>query len=97
MARSIDGDSKHPKRMKSRPSSGSVAGLGFEMAAAVVGFSLVGYWVGGYYGNSALGITIGGVLGVIGGTYNMIRAALLASRHDSTRSKTTDRNQDSSG
>ena len=95
MARSIDGDSKHPKRVKSRPSSGSLAGLGFEMAAAVAGFSLVGYWIGRYYGNSALGITIGGALGVIGGTYNMIRAALMASRRESTRKKTSDRQQDS--
>ncbi len=97
MARSIDGDRKHPKRMKSRPSSGGLAGIGFEMAGAVAGFSLVGYWIGGYYGNSGLGITIGGALGVVGGTYNMIRTALMASRRESARKKTSDRKKDSQG
>ena len=88
---------KHPKQMKSRPAARGLAGIGFEMTAAVAGFSLVGYWIGGYFGNSALGITIGGALGVIGGTYNMIRAALSVSRRDSAQKKTIDRKSDSRG
>ena len=97
MARSVGGGTKRLNRMKSRASRGGLSGLGFEMAAAVAGFALVGYWIGGHYGNSAMGITIGGALGVIGGTYNMIRSALMASRRDSAPKKTTNRKPDSRG
>jgi F0F1-type ATP synthase assembly protein I len=49
---------------------------GFELAAAVAGFMLVGRWIGGYYGNARLGIVIGAVLGIVGGMYNLVRASL---------------------
>ena len=56
-----------------------MAGLGFEMAAGVGGFALLGYWIGGYYDRAALGIVIGAALGIIGGMYNLIRASLASS------------------
>ena len=42
--------------MSKRRVSTRLAGIGFELAAAVAGFALVGYWVGKYYGNPALGL-----------------------------------------
>ncbi len=62
--------------MKKRPRWSSLAGQGFELTAAVIGFGLVGYWVGGYLGSARNGLLIGSVLGIIGGLYNLIRASL---------------------
>lgn len=53
--------------------------MGFELAAAVAGFVLFGYWIGKYFGNAEMGIVIGAVLGLIGGMYNLIRATIAAS------------------
>lgn len=64
--------------MKRRPTSSRLTGLGFEFAAAVAGFCLVGYWIGRFYDNGRLGLVIGAVLGLIGGMYNLLRATLAA-------------------
>ncbi len=61
------------------PTSNRLAGLGFEVAAAVAGFTLFGYWIGSHYGRATLGLLVGAGLGVLGGTYNLIRAALSVS------------------
>lgn len=54
----------------------SLAGHGFELTAAVVGFGLVGYWVGGHLGNASIGLLVGALLGIFGGLYNLIRSSL---------------------
>lgn len=56
----------------------SLAGQGFELTAAVMGFGAVGYWVGGYFGNASIGLLIGALLGIFGGLYNLIRSSLRA-------------------
>ena len=53
-------------------------GIGFEFVAAVVGFTLVGYWVDRHYDSSPAGILIGLALGLIGATYNLVRATRIA-------------------
>lgn len=65
--------------MKKRSSSSRLGGLGFEFAAAVAGFSLLGYWIGRHYENPQLGLLIGAILGIIGGMYNLIRATTAVS------------------
>jgi F0F1-type ATP synthase assembly protein I len=60
--------------MKKRSRRSGLAGLGFEFAGAVAGFTLFGYWIGKHYGDPKLGVLIGAVLGIIGGMYNLIRA-----------------------
>ncbi len=67
-----------------------MAGLGFEMAGGVAGFAVFGYWIGGYYGRAELGTLIGALLGIVGGTYNLIRAALLAAKKASTPKRPPD-------
>lgn len=70
-------------RSDSSDSSGSwtrVAGLGFELAAAVGGFALVGWWVGRWLGNARTGLLVGAVLGIVGGLYNLVRTSLIALR-----------------
>ncbi len=54
----------------------SLAGQGFELTAAVIGFGLVGYWVGGHLGNAPIGLVVGALLGIFGGLYNLIRSSL---------------------
>jgi F0F1-type ATP synthase assembly protein I len=73
--------------MRKRRASTRLAGLGFELAGAVAGFALVGYWVGKYYGNPALGLLIGSLLGLVGGMYNLIRATLLSQRRSTDRGR----------
>ncbi len=74
--------------MTKRPRWMGLAGQGIELTAAVVGFGLAGYWVGGYFGNSRIGLLIGAVLGIIGGLYNLIRSALkVVSRQNQDQSE----------
>ena len=54
------------------------SGVGFEYAAAVAGFALVGYWVDRHWDTKPWGIVIGAALGLIGGTYNLIRDSMAA-------------------
>ncbi len=75
---------------KDRPEGRRLAGLGFEMAGGVAGFALFGYWIGGYYGKAELGVVIGAVLGITGSTYNLIRAAILASKKSSAGERPPD-------
>lgn len=54
--------------------------VGLELAAAVGGFSLLGYWIDRHYGSSPWGLLVGALLGFVGGFYNLVKAALAASR-----------------
>lgn len=57
-----------------------LAGSGMELAAAVGGFALLGYWIDRHNDSSPWGLLIGALLGLIGGFYNLIKASLSASR-----------------
>lgn len=65
-----------------RPHWGRYYSLGFEFAAAVGGFVLLGYWIDRHYETSPRGILICTALGLIGGTYNFVRSALRELRRD---------------
>lgn len=54
--------------------------LGVELAAAILGFTLVGYWVDRHWGTAPWGLVVGVLLGVVGGLYNLIRQSLAASQ-----------------
>ena len=54
------------------------SGMGFEFAAALACFALIGYWVDRHWGTGPWGIVIGAALGLIGGTYNLIRESMAA-------------------
>lgn len=67
--------------LQKKPATGTrLLGIGFEFAAAVAGFTLVGYWFDRHYGHSPWGVLVGAGLGLIGGMYNLIRESLAASR-----------------
>ena len=57
-----------------------LASSGFELAAAVGGFAVVGHLIDRSRGSHPKGLLIGAILGLIGGMYNLIRASLAAGR-----------------
>lgn len=66
----------------------SMAGMGFELAAAVAGFTFLGIWIDRRYETEPWGLLICAAIGVVGGLYNFVRAARIAARaaaDDSTR------------
>lgn len=80
--------------MKEQPNSRRLAGIGFELAAAVGGFVLLGYWIGKYFDQAEMGIVIGAVLGLIGGMYNLIRATMAASGGAAYQKRSSDSDED---
>jgi F0F1-type ATP synthase assembly protein I len=52
--------------------------MGFELAAALVGFCLLGYWIDSKYDTAPWGLLICACLGLVGGMYNLVRTALSA-------------------
>jgi len=63
-----------------RESWTKLSGIGIELAAAVAGFTLAGYWWDRHFHTGPWGLLIGLALGLVGGTYNLIRQSLTASR-----------------
>jgi len=53
-----------------------LATVGMELAAAVGGGCLLGYWVDREFGTDPWGLVIGAVLGIVGGLYNLVRKAV---------------------
>jgi len=60
------------------------SGVGLELAGAVAGLALVGYWVDGKFGTSPWGILGGVLIGIVGGLYNMVKESLKAVREAKT-------------
>ncbi len=56
----------------------SMAGMGFELAGAVTGFSFLGLWIDRHWGTEPWGLLICAAIGVVGGLYNFVRAARIA-------------------
>lgn len=56
------------------------SGVGLELAAALAGFALIGYWIDRWYETEPWGLVIGVILGLVGGLYNLVRQSLQAVR-----------------
>ena len=79
-------------RRRKQPSWIRFSGIGVEFAAAVGGLTAIGYWMGRHYGAERWGVVIGAMLGIVGGGYNLIRQALLATKE--AEGPDTDQNGD---
>ncbi|MHC5111362.1 MAG: AtpZ/AtpI family protein [Planctomycetota bacterium] len=67
------------------------SGIGIEFAGAVAGFTLVGYLFDRHYESGPKGVLIGAILGLVGGTYNLIKESMKAVRDVDAMSKVQDR------
>jgi F0F1-type ATP synthase assembly protein I len=67
-----------------------LSGIGVEFAAAVVGLTLVGFWIGRGMGHGRGGLLIGALLGIVGGGYNLIRQSLSAMKEAEQQDKRDD-------
>jgi F0F1-type ATP synthase assembly protein I len=79
--------------MAEEPGSGGwkgLSGIGFELVAAVAGFTLIGYGWDRHFGSRPWGLLTGAILGLIGGMYNMIRQSLSAFKQDGDGGKRSD-------
>jgi ATP synthase protein I len=56
------------------------SGVGLELAGAVAGLAVLGYWIDRRYGTNPWGILGGVVIGLVGGLYNLVRESLEAVR-----------------
>lgn len=54
-------------------------GLGMELAAAVAGLTLLGYWIDRHFETAPWGVLIGVSTGLVGGLYNLVKTVLRAS------------------
>ena len=71
------------------------SGVGLELAGAMAGLALVGYWIDKWLGTAPWGILGGVILGLVGGLYNMVRESLEAVREGQAEDQERGKNGDS--
>ena len=68
-----------PGGKTNRPTWIRYSGLGFNFVAAVAVFALIGFWlIDPYFGTEPWGLVVCVMLGLVGGTYNLIRESMAA-------------------
>jgi ATP synthase protein I len=60
--------------------------MGAELAGALLGFSLIGFWIDRYYGTRPWGLLVCAILGLVGGLYNFIRSSMKTFAAEGSRS-----------
>lgn len=78
---------------RDRPGWIRYSGVGIEFVAAVGGFAAVGFWIDRHYDSGPWGLVIGAALGLIGGTYNLIRESMAAFKPWTTRNRGGEKDQ----
>jgi len=57
-----------------------LAGLGMELTGAVFGGVVLGWWIDRQLGSSPKATLTGGLVGIVGGLYNLLKTALRSGR-----------------
>jgi F0F1-type ATP synthase assembly protein I len=80
------------KANKSRYSTmqelGPYMGMGFQLAAAMVAFGALGWWLDGQFGSKPWLMVVGLFVGATGGMINIIRTALRSNKKKPPGSRT---------
>lgn len=71
-----------------------LAGLGIELAASVIGATLLGLWIDRHWQTDPWGLVICASLGFVGGMYNFIRTAQKAARESQRPAERASRGED---
>lgn len=79
------------------PGLARYAGMGTELAGAIVGATLIGYWIDLRYSSAPKGVLIGAGIGIVGGTYNFIRQAVALSKESARAARHEDEKGNGSG
>jgi len=82
----VAADRKYPEWIR-------YSGVGLELAGAVAGFALLGYWVDRRFATQPWGVLIGVMLGLVGGLYNLVRESLQAVREARDEDEAAKRNK----
>ncbi|MEM9557043.1 MAG: AtpZ/AtpI family protein [Acidobacteriota bacterium] len=69
------------------------ASIGLELAASLVGFTLVGLWIDHTFDSKPWGTLICVACGLVGGFYNFIRSSLKILRRPLVERPSSDRNE----
>jgi len=56
------------------------SGAGLELAGATAGLALAGYWLDGKFDTGPWGLLVGVFIGIVGGLYNLVKAAIQAQK-----------------
>ncbi len=66
------------------------AGLGIELAASMIGLTLLGLWIDRRWATAPWGVVICASIGFVGGMYNFFRSAQKAARKAADRQARAD-------
>ena len=83
--------------MKQRRYDLGLAGLGMELAAAVIGFTLLGLWIDRRWETAPWAVVICASIGFVGGMYNFVLSAQKAARKAASRALGREEGNDSEG
>lgn len=73
--------------IKDRRYEMGLAGLGMELAASVIGLTLLGLWLDRRWESAPWALVVCATIGFIGGMYNFIRSAQKAARRAERRAR----------
>ena len=73
------------KSDRNAPSTFRLAGMGLELAGAVIGGCVIGWYVD-YKFETRYGLMTGALIGIVGGMYNLIKQALKTIQDEQKRS-----------
>jgi F0F1-type ATP synthase assembly protein I len=72
-------------------------GLGTEFAAGFVGLTLLGLWIDHHFEVAPWGLVVGLFIGLVGGTYNLIRGVVSVTRRPERAEDRSEKTEQSPG